>query len=146
MLPERTVIQLFVLNTDQEQPCGAATRTVLLPPAVIRAMLTMNPDDVLAAGWEGLMRDGPSPLLVQLYESLVSAGRRIAEALAQEDILALEQGTAIADKAQYVAHRQILQTALRGPRRRSFAEVLATMPDVGKDEDFIRKQRDSRGR
>jgi hypothetical protein len=86
---------------------------VLLPPAKIRELQTLNPDDVLAAGWDGLMRDGPSPLLVQSYEHLVSAARRIAEVLGQEDILALEQGTAIAEMGQYVAHRQILQMTAR---------------------------------
>lgn len=42
-------------------------------------------------------------------------------------------------------HREILQEALRGPRRRSLAEVLAAMPDVGKDSDFAREQSDNRG-
>lgn len=37
-------------------------------------------------------------------------------------------------------HREILAAALTGPRRRSFAEVLATMPDVGEDADFERVQ------
>ncbi|MGH8140698.1 MAG: FitA-like ribbon-helix-helix domain-containing protein [Steroidobacteraceae bacterium] len=41
-------------------------------------------------------------------------------------------------------HREILQTVLRGPRRRSLAEVLAAIPNVGKDEDFKRVQDDSR--
>lgn len=85
----------------------------LLPPAVIRALQTVNPDEVIQTGYDGLVRDGPSPLLVHLYEALVSAGRRTAEVLAPEDVLALEQGTAIADKAHYVAHRQVLQTAAR---------------------------------
>ena len=35
-------------------------------------------------------------------------------------------------------HRAILTAALAGPRRRSLAEVLAAMPDVGLDEDFAR--------
>jgi hypothetical protein len=100
----------YVVNQIRER---AGFPGVLLPPAVIRALQTMNPDDVLASGWESLMRDGPAPLLVKLYEELVSAGRRIAEVLGQEDILALEQGTAIADMGQYVAHRQILQTTAR---------------------------------
>ncbi len=86
---------------------------VLLPPAVIRGLQTTNPDEVIQTGYDGLVRDGPSALLVQMYESLVSAGRRIAEVLAPEDVIALEQGTALADKAQYVAHRQILQTTAR---------------------------------
>jgi antitoxin FitA len=42
-------------------------------------------------------------------------------------------------------HREILQAALRGPRRRSLAEVLATIPNVGEDDDFTRVQDDSRG-
>ncbi len=37
-------------------------------------------------------------------------------------------------------HRQILSHALRGPKRRSFAEVLASMPNVGLDSDFARVQ------
>lgn len=82
----------------------------LLPPAVIRELSNTSPDEVIKTGYDGLVRDGPSPLLVQMYESLVSAGRRIAEVLAPEDAIALEQGTALADLGQYVAHRQILQT------------------------------------
>jgi antitoxin FitA len=35
-------------------------------------------------------------------------------------------------------HRQILAQALRGPKRRSFIEVLASMPNVGEDDDFAR--------
>jgi plasmid stability protein len=37
-------------------------------------------------------------------------------------------------------HREILAAALARPRRRSFAEVLASMPDVGVDADFERMQ------
>ena len=40
-------------------------------------------------------------------------------------------------------HRAILAAALLGPRKRSFAEVLAAIPDVGQDTDFERVQ-DSR--
>ena len=35
-------------------------------------------------------------------------------------------------------HRAILAAALSSPRRRSFAEVLASMPDAGQDADFER--------
>jgi antitoxin FitA len=35
-------------------------------------------------------------------------------------------------------HRAILIEALMKPRRKSFAEVLAAMPNVGKDADFER--------
>lgn len=37
-------------------------------------------------------------------------------------------------------HRAILAQALGGTRRRSFAEVLACIPDVGQDADFERTQ------
>lgn len=35
-------------------------------------------------------------------------------------------------------HRLILAAALARPRRRSFAEVLAAIPAVGVDADFVR--------
>ena len=35
-------------------------------------------------------------------------------------------------------HRAILKAALAGPRRRTVAKVLASMPDVGLDTDFER--------
>ncbi len=36
-------------------------------------------------------------------------------------------------------HRKILETALLRPKKKSFAEVLKLMPDVGRDSDFERK-------
>jgi plasmid stability protein len=35
-------------------------------------------------------------------------------------------------------HRRIPEEALLVPRKRSLAEVLAAMPDVGRDADFAR--------
>lgn len=35
-------------------------------------------------------------------------------------------------------HREILARALRRPKRKSFAEVLMSIPDVGEDADFER--------
>jgi len=35
-------------------------------------------------------------------------------------------------------HRRILEQALLEPAKRSFAEVLASMPNVGRDSDFER--------
>src|SRR5204863_6251036 len=67
----------------------------------------------LASSADALMRDGPTELLVRFYEDLVSAGRRMAEVLGPEDVIALEQRTALADMGQYVAHRQVLQTTAR---------------------------------
>lgn len=37
-------------------------------------------------------------------------------------------------------HREILRAALLRPPRRPLAEVLAEMPDVGRDEDFDLRQ------
>ncbi len=37
-------------------------------------------------------------------------------------------------------HRQILRAALMKPRKKSFAEVLLNIPNVGEDRDFERKQ------
>jgi plasmid stability protein len=42
-------------------------------------------------------------------------------------------------------HRAILETALARTRRKTFAQALATIPDVGTDEDFARKE-DAGGR
>jgi len=37
-------------------------------------------------------------------------------------------------------HRRILQQALTRPKKKSFVEVLAQIPDVGEDADFTRVQ------
>lgn len=37
-------------------------------------------------------------------------------------------------------HRAILESALAKTRRRTFAQALAAMPNVGRDEDFARQQ------
>lgn len=100
----------YVINQIRER---AALPGVLLPPAVIRGLLTATPDDVLSAGWDGLMRDGPSELQVKLYEELVAAARRTTDVLAKEDVDALEDKSALGDMGQYVALRQIRQTTAR---------------------------------
>jgi hypothetical protein len=86
---------------------------VELSPGIIRTLLEAQPDDLLRRGWESLSADGPMPLLIDLYESLIAAARRMAEVLGLEDVIALEQRTALADMGQYVAHRQVLQVAAR---------------------------------
>ena len=58
---------------------------------------------------------------------------------------ALKKRTRIHGVSAEEEHRRILEDSLRRPRKKSFEEVIATMPDVGKDEDFIRgiaKERD----
>lgn len=54
-----------------------------------------------------------------------------------EDIaLALKQMAANHGRSAEAEHREILKAALKQPKRRSFAEVLASMPNVGEDADF----------
>jgi hypothetical protein len=86
---------------------------VEMSPGVIRSMLEAQPDDLLRRGWESLSTTGPMPLLIDLYETLTAAARRMAEVLGLEDVIALEHRTALADMGQYVAHRQVLQVANR---------------------------------
>lgn len=54
-----------------------------------------------------------------------------------EDIaLALKQMAANHGRSAEAEHREILRAALKRPKRRSFAEVLSSMPHVGEDADF----------
>lgn len=55
-------------------------------------------------------------------------------------VKALKQRAAKNNRSAEQEHREILQAALGGPRRRSLIEVLRAMPNVGKDEDFARYQ------
>jgi len=50
--------------------------------------------------------------------------------------LALKQRAAANGRAPETEHLEILRNALQRPQRRSFADVLASMPNLGQDEDF----------
>lgn len=65
--------------------------------------------------------------------------------LPDELVVALKQRAARRNRSAEQEHREILKAALQGPRRKTLAEVLAGMPNVGKDEDFARQQVDRRG-
>ena len=54
--------------------------------------------------------------------------------------LALKQAAAAHGRSAEAEHREILRAALCQPIRRSFKEVLASMPEVGMDEDFNFRQ------
>lgn len=41
------------------------------------------------------------------------------------------------------AHRRILEQVLIRPEKKSFAEILKSMPDVGRDSDFERIQHEA---
>ena len=51
-------------------------------------------------------------------------------------VQALKQAAAAHGRSAEAEHREILRNALSMPARRTFKEVLASMPDVGTDEDF----------
>jgi len=65
--------------------------------------------------------------------------------LPEELVVALKRRAAKRNRSAEQEHREILKAALRGPRRKALAEVLANMPNVGEDEDFVRQQADRRG-
>jgi plasmid stability protein len=54
-----------------------------------------------------------------------------------EDIaLALKQLAAAHGRSAEAEHREILKSILQRPKRKSVAEVLSNMPNVGEDTDF----------
>lgn len=60
--------------------------------------------------------------------------RGVNEAL----VKALKERAVAHGRSAEAEHREILATALQRPRKRSFAAVLAAMPNVGDDADFER--------
>ena len=56
----------------------------------------------------------------------------------EELVRALKERAGAHGRSAEAEHREILSAALTRPRRRSFAEVLASMPEVGVDADFER--------
>jgi plasmid stability protein len=64
--------------------------------------------------------------------------------LPEELVKALKARAARHQRSAEQEHREILRAALGAPRRRPLAEVLASMPNVGRDEDFARNQLDRR--
>ena len=55
---------------------------------------------------------------------------------------ALKQRAAANGRSAEAEHRAILLETLQRPPRKSLAEILASMPDVGLDSDFERQQDD----
>lgn len=58
--------------------------------------------------------------------------------LDQRIVDALKQRAAQHGRSAEAEHRALLEELLLKPKSKSFAEVLAAMPDVGRDEDFER--------
>jgi plasmid stability protein len=64
----------------------------------------------------------------------------LVRGLDEDVVRALKARAAAHGRSAEAEHRDILQRALTRPRRRSLAELLAAMPDVGTDADFERVQ------
>lgn len=60
--------------------------------------------------------------------------------LEQQIVNALKQRAARHGRSAEAEHRLLLEESLLRPKGKSFAEALAAMPNVGKDEDFLRKE------
>lgn len=57
-----------------------------------------------------------------------------------ELVQALKERAGAHGRSAEAEHRAILAVALARPRRRTLAEVLASMPEAGTDADFARVQ------
>lgn len=64
----------------------------------------------------------------------------LVRGVSEEIVRALKERAGAHGRSAEAEHRDILAAALLGPRKRSFAEVLASMPNVGTDADFERVQ------
>lgn len=58
--------------------------------------------------------------------------------LDDEIVQALKERAVRHKRSAEAEHRAILELVLLRPKRKSFAQVLADMPEVGRDEDFAR--------
>lgn len=63
----------------------------------------------------------------------------IVRNLPDDLVQALKQRAAKRSRSAEQEHREILKAALARPQRRPLAEVLQDMPNVGRDEDFERR-------
>ncbi len=67
----------------------------------------------------------------------------IVRNLDQQIVDALKQRAARHGRSAEAEHRVLLESVLLQPRRKSFAEVLADLPNVGKDDDFERHEEEA---
>ena len=64
----------------------------------------------------------------------------IVRNLSPRIVAALKQRAARHGRSAEAEHRLLLESVLIHPSRMTFAEAVATMPDVGRDEDFKRQE------
>ena len=82
--------------------------------------------------------------LPPLTTEQASVAQLIVRDLSEDLVKALKRRAAERNRSTEQEHREILQSVLRGPKRRHLAEVLAAIPNVGEDSDFEREQTDKR--
>jgi plasmid stability protein len=80
----------------------------------------------------------------QISNGEASVAQLIVRDLSDDLVKALKQRAAKRNHSTEQEHREILQSVLRGPKRRHLADVLAAIPNVGEDSDFQREQSDRR--
>ncbi len=66
----------------------------------------------------------------------------LVRGIEEELVRALKERAGINGRSAEAEHRAILASVLQRPRRKSFAQVIAAMPDVGVDADFERTDAD----
>src|SRR5262245_5370440 len=86
-------------------------------PAAFRGLLEGSMEEALAKGKESLYNAGLMPELAQMYQSMVDSARRLGEVLGPEDFRALENGIALAEEGQQLAHNQIVRAAAELEKR-----------------------------
>ncbi len=64
--------------------------------------------------------------------------RLLVRNLDPEITQALKRRAAKHGRSAEAEHREILRQALLGPKKKSFAQVLVSMPNIGQDSDFER--------
>jgi len=58
-------------------------------------------------------------------------------------VAALKQRAARHGRSAEAEHRMLLESVLMHPSRMSFSEAIATIPNVGRDEDYQRQESDT---
>ena len=76
------------------------------------------------------------PQSIVTYREVAVATNLVVRNVDEDVVLALKQLAASHGRSTEAEHREILKSVLRRPKRRSAAEVLSSMPNVGEDADF----------
>jgi antitoxin FitA len=81
---------------------------------------------------------GKSLSLIACHLKELSVANLLVRGVDESIVMALKERAGAHGRSAEAEHRLILAQALARPRKRSFAQVLAAMPDVGLDADFER--------